>query len=175
MANVLLTGPSGKKHVQGVETDLVLFWRIWGFRDGFLGFVPSTALSTWWSPFLHPLSWPLDLGVKIAEGSVPFREGLLGHDFDADLLQMRQEFGPFRPGSKVKAPWPVREVNQWTPHGFGEQSGQVVDSRRLPTVRWARTLSWDWLMTIPHHTLSCSESEHGMGKKSASQVSSSCC
>src|SRR5262245_41297478 len=41
------------------------------------------------------------------------------------------------------------------------------------TMRWASTFSWAWLRTIPHHTLSCSASEHGMGKKSASQVSSS--
>src|ERR1700722_11473212 len=73
----------------------------------------------------------LDLGVKITECLIPHRQGLLGQDLDADLLQVRQEFSPFRLGSKVKAPWPVREVNQWTPHGLSEQTGQVIDGGRF--------------------------------------------
>jgi hypothetical protein len=43
----------------------------------------------------------------------------------------------------------------------------------IVSIRAASTSSWSWLNTIPHHTLPCSESEHGIGKKSASQVSSS--
>jgi hypothetical protein len=83
--------------------------------------------------FLLASGWAisLDLGVQIAEGVIPFRQRFQVLDLDANLLQVRHEFRPFWPLSNVDGAGPMGEFDQRTPHGLGEQSGEVVDGRRF--------------------------------------------
>jgi hypothetical protein len=89
--------------------------------------------------------------------------GVQCHGLDADLLQVEQEFSPFRPGSQEQALWLVGEIDQRSPHDLSESVDEVVDGWRLldPALgqHLVRVMAQD---DSPPHA--ASESEHGIGK-----------